>query len=79
MAVSVGAMTGRFSATAVGKREGTWKSVVRDMEARHQPARAEAEPGGVSAAGRRNVVSADHLLVILQAEQHENKTPGKWF
>jgi hypothetical protein len=68
MAVSVGAMTGRFSAAAVGKRERARKRVVREMEARHQSARAEAEPGGIRAAGSRNVVSVVHLPVILQSE-----------
>lgn len=33
MAVTVGAMAGRLSAAAVGKRERARKSVVRDMEA----------------------------------------------
>jgi hypothetical protein len=49
------------------------------MEARHQPARAEAEPGGISTAGRRNVVSNAHLPVILPTDKHKNKTQGNGF
>jgi hypothetical protein len=62
----------------MGKREGTRKCVDRDMEASHQTARAEVEPGGVSSARRRNVVSV-YLPVILPADTPENKTPGNWF
>jgi hypothetical protein len=68
MAASVGAMTGGFSAAAVGKREGTWKSVDRDTETRQEPARAAVEPGGVRAVGRRNVAGLLHLTVIIPAE-----------
>ena len=78
MAVTVGAMTRRFSAAAVGKRERAWKSVVRDMEAGHQSPDAAAEPRGNRAAGRGNAGGVSHLLVIIPAEKTQNKTSGKW-
>ena len=53
MAVTVGAMTGRLTTAAAGKRQRAGKSVDGDLEAGHQAARAAAEPEGVRASGRR--------------------------
>jgi hypothetical protein len=68
MAVTIGAMTGRLSAAAMGKRERARKSVRREMEAGQEPASAAAEPGGLRAAGSRDVGRVVHLLVIIPAE-----------
>jgi len=79
MAVPVGAMTGGLSAAAVRKRERARKSVVRDLEARPEQARAAAEPGGIRAAGRGKAGGFVHLIVIIPADRRENKTSAKWF
>jgi hypothetical protein len=68
MAVTVGAVTGRLSAAAVGKRKRARKSVVRDLEAGQEQAYTATEPGGIRTAGRRDGGRAIHLPVIIPAE-----------
>jgi hypothetical protein len=79
MAVTVGAMTGRLSAAAVGKCERAWERIVRDPKTGQQKTRAAAEPGGIRSAGSRDVSGVGHLLVTIPADYLKNKISMKWF
>jgi hypothetical protein len=67
MAVPAGAMTGRFSAAAVGKRKRAGKSVLGEMEPGQEAACTASEPGRNRAAGKRDL-GVVHLPVIIPSD-----------
>jgi hypothetical protein len=50
MALAFGAMTGGFSATAVGQRQRAWQGVIGEAETGQKPARMAAQCGRLRAA-----------------------------
>ena len=79
MAVTVGTMAGRFSATAVGKRERAGEGVLGDLEAVPQSPRTAAEAGSLQTAGIGDLHMLGHLIVIIQSDMQRNKHPIKCF
>lgn len=79
MAVSVSAMTGRLSATAIGKRERTGKRVRREKEPGQQKAGAATKAVSSRSTGRGEVGCSRHLLVILPSDKEKNNIQEKCF